>query len=72
MGMNVGFFGVIAITAALILLAVVVMTLMTAGLWFYTRITGKAVPRARRLQLIFGVTALVVVPLIITVLVVNS
>lgn len=72
MGLNVGFIGVIAMTTALILLTLVVMLLMTAGLWFYGRITGKALPRARRLQLIFGVTALVIVPLIVTVLVVNS
>jgi hypothetical protein len=72
MGMNVGFFGVIAITASLIILTLVVMTLMTAGLWLYSRLTHKTLPRARRLQLIFGVTALVVVPLIATVLVVNS
>ncbi|MFB9995204.1 hypothetical protein ACFFLM_24975 [Deinococcus oregonensis] len=71
MGMNLAFFGVIAITAALILLTLVVMTLMTAGLWLHGRLTHQILPRTRRLQLIFGVTVLVVVPLVITVLVVN-
>lgn len=70
--MNVAFFGATAMTAALILLTLVVITLMTAGLWLYSRSASKPLPRARRLQLIFGVTALVIVPLIITVLVVNS
>ncbi|WP_019008222.1 hypothetical protein [Deinococcus aquatilis] len=72
MEMNIAFFGGLAITAALILLTFVVMTLMTAGLWLHSRLTHRSLPRARRLQLIFGVTALIVVPLIITVLVVNS
>ncbi|WP_168733407.1 hypothetical protein [Deinococcus sp. Arct2-2] len=70
--MNVAFFGALAISAALIILTLVVMTLMTAGVWLYCRVTGKVLPRTRRLQLIFGVSALVIVPLIITVLVVNS
>lgn len=70
--MNIAFFGSIAITAALILFALFIMALMTAGLWLYSRLTHTFLSRTRRLQLIFGVTALLIVPLITAVLIINS